>query len=120
MVLCHTIPQYVRGLKQLTRFKEFNTFIVKSQPKEVDFEDTKMTQPEKKIRVGNCTATVWNNEKVIDGQKMDFKSVSIDKNYKVGEDWKTTNSLNVTDIPKMILALQEAFKYVAMKEESKD
>ena len=76
-----------------------------------------MTKPDKKIRVGCCTATIWTNEKEIDGKKMEFKSVSIDKNYKQGEDWKTTNSLSTGDIPKMILALQEAYKHISMKED---
>jgi len=77
-----------------------------------------MSDPVNKIRVGNCTATIWENKKTIDGKEVIFNSVSIDKNYKDKDDqWKTTNSLGKEDIPKMVLALTKAFEFVSIKAE---
>ena len=36
--------------------------------------------------------------------------------YKVGENWKKTNSLRNEDLPKAILALQEAYHFVSLKD----
>ena len=38
-------------------------------------------------------------------------------NRKDGEEWKKTNSLRSTDLPKAILALQKAFEFTMLKEE---
>ena len=77
-----------------------------------------MADPIKKIRVGCASATIWENKKTIDGKEVVFNSVSVDKNYKDKDDqWQTTNSLSVQDIPKMILALQKAFEEISIKKE---
>jgi len=46
-------------------------------------------------------------------------SVSIERSYKDKEDnWKTTNSFNVNDLPKLILASEKAYEAIVIKEES--
>ncbi len=68
--------------------------------------------PEQKYSAGGITATVWANTK--DGKT--FHNVSFDKRYKDKEgNWKSTNSLNVTDLPKAIMVLGKAFEYAALK-----
>lgn len=80
-------------------------------------EDKNM--PEKKFRAGLITATVWRNVgKNPEGDKVEFKSVSLEKSYKDKEgNWQKTNSLNVNDLHKVILVLQEAQKYMLLKQE---
>ena len=50
---------------------------------------------------------------LIDGKK--FFTTTMDRSYKTGEDWKKTASLRDADIPKAILALQEAYHFVSLK-----
>ena len=74
--------------------------------------------PEKSFRSGVVCATVWsNNGKNVEGQDVEFKTVSFQRRYcgKDGE-WKTTRSLRITDLPKAAMVLREAFKYLALDE----
>ena len=74
--------------------------------------------PESKFNAGSIQVAVWDNESK-EGNK--FQSISIQKRYKVGEEWKTTNSLNVNEIPKAILALQKAYeKSMISEQDAKD
>jgi len=75
-------------------------------------------KPEKKYRAGQLTATVWKNEKNYNGEKQEYYTVSIEKNYKEkdSENWKTTNSLMANDIPKAELVLRKAFEFITLKE----
>ncbi len=74
-----------------------------------------MSVPLKKFNSGPVQVSVWENEsKKGEGS---FHNVSIDKRYKdKNDEWKSTNSLNVNEIPKAVLALQEAYRYLALKE----
>ena len=68
--------------------------------------------PEQKYSASGITATVWTNSK--DGKT--FHTVSFDKRYKDKEgNWKSTNSLHVSDLPKAIMVLGKAFEYAALK-----
>lgn len=68
--------------------------------------------PEQKYSASGITATVWTNTK--DGKT--FRTVSFDKRYKDKEgNWKSTNSLHVSDLPKAIMVLGKAFEYAALK-----
>lgn len=69
--------------------------------------------PESKFNAGSIQIAVWDNESK---EGNTFQSISIQKRYKVGEEWKTTNSLNVNEIPKAILALQKAYEHLVLKE----
>lgn len=77
-----------------------------------------MAKPEKKIKVGNITATVWNNIHEVDGQIKEMKSVKLEKNYKDKEgNWKSCASFSLYELPKAILALSKAFSDLTVKEE---
>lgn len=72
--------------------------------------------PEKKFRAGAVSATVWINT----NEKGSFPSIQLGKSYRDKENnWKETNSFNVNDVPKAVVVLQEAYKYVAMREREK-
>lgn len=71
------------------------------------------SRPEKKIRAGAISATIWKNSQVKDGKTFEYKSVSFERSYKdkTGQ-WKTTNSLKIQDLPKAKAVLDEAYKYL--------
>lgn len=73
-----------------------------------------MTGPIKKFSAGGVQVAIWEN-KSKEGRQ--FSTVSIDRRYKDTDDeWKSTNSLKMNDLPKAILALQKAYEYLALKE----
>ncbi len=72
--------------------------------------------PEKKFRAGAVSATVWINT----NEKGSFPSIQLGKSYKDKDNnWKETSSFGVNDVPKALVVLQEAYKYVAMKEKER-
>lgn len=74
-------------------------------------------QPEKKLRVGSISATIWNNPKESNGQTFDYKTLNVERSYKDPKgEWKKTNSFRVNDIPKVQLLLDEAYKYAMLNE----
>ena len=73
--------------------------------------------PEKKIKVGNIQVAVWRNKSKTGDT---FYSVSFEKYYKDGDDWKSTTSLNRNDIPKAILALEEAYKFLMVRKSDQE
>ncbi len=70
-------------------------------------------EPVKKIKIGGVEIAVWENtsEK---GNK--FYSTTMERNYKVGDEWKKTNSLRESDLPKAAIGLQKAFEFITLKE----
>lgn len=72
-----------------------------------------MAQPEKTFRIGSCNASVFVNK----GEgKRTFRSVSLQRRYKDGEEWKSSNSYGASDLPAAIAVLQLAMHHVASKE----
>lgn len=72
-----------------------------------------MSLPEKKYSAGTIQATIWKNQK----DNLEYHTISFTRRYKDKEgNWKDTNSLTKTDLPKAIIVLQEAFKYLTLKE----
>jgi hypothetical protein len=73
-----------------------------------------MSFPVKKFSVGAIQVAVWENESK-EGNR--FNTVSFDKRYKdKSNEWKSSSSMKLNDLPKAILALQKAFEYLALKE----
>ena len=78
-----------------------------------------MAQPEKRFKAGSCEAAVFENEITRNGDKVRVKKVAIQKRYKAQDDtWKSTYSLDINDIPKMMLALSKAYEYLVVREDS--
>ena len=78
-----------------------------------------MAQPEKRFKAGSCEAAVFENEITRNGDTVRVKKVAIQKRYKAQDDtWKSTYSLDVNDIPKMMLALSKAYEYLVVREDS--
>ncbi|HLD58661.1 MAG TPA: hypothetical protein VI977_03410 [archaeon] len=70
--------------------------------------------PIKKFKAGAIQVAIWENETKEGGK---YNTVSFDKRYKdKNDEWKTSGSLQMNDLPKAILALQRAFEYLAFKD----
>ncbi|MCK4670803.1 MAG: hypothetical protein KAT43_06380 [Nanoarchaeota archaeon] len=80
----------------------------------VDVEIDTKKQPEKKIRAGPIAVAIWRNT-TKDGMRS-FYSITFEKRFKdkEKEEWRSTNTLGKNDIPKAMIALQEAYKYLVL------
>ena len=74
-----------------------------------------MTKPEEKFRCGACEAAVFENEIQMGGKRVKLKKVAFQKRYKSADgEWKSTQSLDVNDIPKAVIVLNKAYEYLLM------
>lgn len=76
-------------------------------------------KPEKKFSTGVISATVWKNEgKNKNGEPVNYRTITIQRRYKDKKDeWQSTNSLRVNDLPKASLVLNKAYEYLVLKDE---
>ena len=81
-----------------------------------------MAQPEKRFKCGACEVSIFENTITTkDGKNVRAKKASFQKRYKNADgEWKSTNSLDVNDIPKAKLVLDEAYKYLALSKDIED
>ena len=75
-----------------------------------------MNKPEKSFRCGAVSASIWANDREVEGQTVSFFSVRIDKAFKNGDGWKHTSTFSVDDLPKVALVANEAYRFIALKE----
>jgi hypothetical protein len=75
-------------------------------------------QPVKKVRAGAISVSIFENAgKGRNGEATTFSSVVLQKRYKdQNGDWQTSGSLNVNDLPKAALLLQEAYRHLVLKQ----
>jgi hypothetical protein len=76
-----------------------------------------MTKPEKVFKVGAIRASIFKNAYQKGIQTAEVSKVVLEVRYKdkkTGE-WKGTNSLSINDIPKAVLALEQAYEYLTAR-----
>lgn len=72
-----------------------------------------MVSPEKRFKVGGCSASVFDNEIATATGKAVVKTVQLDRVYKDKSGaFQYTKVLQQKDLPKAILALQKAYEYL--------
>ncbi len=78
--------------------------------------------PEKKFSTGVVSATIWKNKGISKaGNPVEFRTVSLQRRYTdKNNEWKSTNSLRINDLPKAILVLNKAYEYIVLKEQKED
>ncbi len=69
------------------------------------------SKPIQNIRCGGIQIAVWEN----DTKKGPMRSVTIDKSYKEGTEWKTTKNFKDSDLPKIIIGLEEVLRTLYLK-----
>lgn len=68
-----------------------------------------MAQPEKQFRIGFCSASVFVNQVNSDGgKKRKIRNVQLQRRYKDGEEWKSTTSFGLGDLPNAIRRMRSA------------
>lgn len=70
------------------------------------------TKPVHRFQVGNVTASVFYNEYTKGDITYPVYNVQIDRIYKNGDDWKSTNVFHVGDLHKVITVAQKAFEAI--------
>ncbi len=74
-----------------------------------------MAKPEKRFKCGSVEAAEFENEIEKNGEKIKLKKVSIQKRYMSSdEQWRSTNSYDANDLPKLKLVADEAYRYLAL------
>lgn len=69
--------------------------------------------PEKRFQRGNCIASVFANKVQKDNKDIIVRNVVPQKIYRdQNGQWQATNSFGTNDLPRIILAMQEAYKYL--------
>ena len=76
-------------------------------------------KPEIVFKVGAVRAAVFRNIIERNGQSMSLPKVVVEVRFKdkMGQ-WRGTNSMSLNDLPKAILALQQAFEYLMKHKDS--
>lgn len=69
-------------------------------------------KPEKVFRIGQVSASIFAREVELEGGTRTLRSVSIQKRYRDGDDWKYTNSLNLSELPPALRCLELAQRYI--------
>ncbi len=78
-----------------------------------------MAQPEKRFKVGACTASIFVNEVSTGNGKTMMKNVSLQKAYKDKDgQFQHSTSFRANDSPKAILALSKAYEYLLLDDQT--
>lgn len=74
-------------------------------------------QPEIKFSTGAVNATVWRNSGISKtGEATEFRTINLQRRYKDKKDnWQSTSSMRVNDLPKAALVLNKAYEYLVLK-----
>ncbi len=75
--------------------------------------------PEKKFRAGAISATVWKNQgQSKDGQSTEYRTISVERSYTDAKGkWQSTNSMRISDLPKVQVVTQKAYEYLVIAQE---
>ena len=68
--------------------------------------------PEKQFRIGLVSASVFANEVTTDNGKRRILNVNLQRRYRDGDEWKSSTSMGLGDLPAAIRVMQLAQKYV--------
>jgi hypothetical protein len=75
-----------------------------------------MAKPEKVFKAGRCQASVFENKIAKEGNEFSVFNVSFQKWFKDPEGKiKTTNTLNLNEVPKAIVVLTQAYQYLVSR-----
>ena len=69
-------------------------------------------KPETMFRVGNVSSSVFANEVNGDGDPRTVRSVTVQRRYRDGSDWKYKSNFSLAELPAAIRVLQLAQQHV--------
>jgi hypothetical protein len=73
-----------------------------------------MSKPEQTFKLGSAQASIFQN----DGEQGSFHTVTIQRRYKDGDEWKSLNSFTATQLANAIAISQRALAYILDQESS--
>lgn len=74
--------------------------------------NAKAKEPVQRYNAGNVSASVWSNTITVNGQQVSTYSITTQKSYKDRDgNWQHTTTFHVSDLPKVRLVLDLAYKY---------
>ena len=80
-----------------------------------------MAKPIKTFKCGAVRACIFENQVVKDRKTITFPKIVLEVRYKdPAGTWKSTNSLSQHELPKAILALQQAYQYLMQSDSKED
>lgn len=73
-----------------------------------------MAKPVAKVKAGQVSAALWQNEVTVNGRKVTMLKASVQRRYKDGKDgqWKSSSSFSRNEIPLAIYCLQKSFEKI--------
>lgn len=77
-----------------------------------DKQDAEKQKPKATYQIGSAKVIVWENKKE-DGTT--WKNFQVEKVYKKGDEWKTTNSFSDTELLELKTAIDKAISEEAVK-----
>ncbi len=75
-----------------------------------------MNKPEKVIRIGYVSASIFVNEIETESGARKVRNVNIQRRYRDGDEWKSASSFSLGDLPSAIRVLQLALQHVEANE----
>lgn len=68
-------------------------------------------QPRSKIEYNGIEVTEWENKGSKNGREFSFRTYSVGRSYKKGDEWQNTNAhgFRKNDLPKLIAALTQMY-----------
>lgn len=75
-----------------------------------------MSAPQKVFRIGAVSASVFANEIATDGGKRTVRNVNVQRRYKDGNEWKSSTSFGLADLPNAIRVLELSLEHVERSE----
>ena len=75
-----------------------------------------MSKPEKVFRIGYVSGSIFLNEIDTEGGRRKIRNVNLQRRYKDGDEWKSSTSFGLADLPNAIRVLQLAQQFVEKAE----
>ncbi len=73
-------------------------------------------KPVQSFKAGTVEVSIWGKVVEVEGREKTFYNITWHRDYKSKEgEWKSTNSLDVHDIPKLKLVLDKAYEWIMLK-----
>lgn len=81
--------------------------------------EEKVNLPERVFKAGSIRASIWRNPVVREnGEESDFLSIRLERSFKnKNNEWQSTNSFRVSDLPKAELVLNKAYEYIIVSQD---
>ena len=92
-----------------------------SRGREVRHMGEERRRPNKAFNAGPVRAAIWIDERTReDGSTYEVGSVVIERRYKDGDEWKSTNRYNARDLANLWLVTIECMRFLAVQERDPD